>query len=118
MSEEIEIAGIKISQSDWEQTPKSVQALVTVLSERLTHHAQRLGHLEEHLKQNSQNSSQPPSKDGFGKKVKASKPQRKQPNRIQKIAPQRTLYPVEQCQSVHRQLPDLQRSVPQAMEND
>jgi transposase len=99
MSEEIEIAGIKISQREWEKTPKSVQALVTVLSERLTH-------LEERLKQNSQNSSQPPSKDGFGKKVKVSKPHRKKPNRLQKVAPQRGLYPVEQCQSVYSQVPE------------
>jgi hypothetical protein len=68
MSEEIEIAGIKISQNDWEKTLKSLQALVTVLSERLTHHAERLGHLEEYLKQNCENSTQPLSKDGFGKK--------------------------------------------------
>ncbi len=106
MNEEIEIAGLKISQSDWEKTPKSVQALVTVLSERLTHHAERLGHLEEHLKKNSQNSSQSPSQDGFGKKVNASKPKRKKPDRIQKVAPQRVLYPVEQCQAVHSQLPE------------
>jgi transposase len=95
-----------ISQSDWEKTPKSVQALVTVLSERLNHHEERLSHLEERLQQNSQNSSQPPSKDGFGKKVKPTKPQRKKPNRIEKVALQRALYPVEQCQAVHRQLPD------------
>jgi hypothetical protein len=28
MSEEIEIAGVKISQSDWEKTPKSVPELL------------------------------------------------------------------------------------------
>ena len=48
MSTEIEIAGIHISQSDWKATPESVKAVVTVLSERL-------GYIEEQLKQNSQN---------------------------------------------------------------
>jgi hypothetical protein len=34
MSEEIEIAGIKVPQVDWAATPASIQALVVVLSER------------------------------------------------------------------------------------
>jgi transposase len=107
MSEEIEIAGVKISQSDWEKTPKSVQALVTVLSERLLHHEERLTHLEERLKQNSQNSSQPSSKNGFRKKLKPEKTQRKQPSRLQKVEqPKRELYPIEQCQSVYKQVPE------------
>ena len=107
MSEEIEIAGIKISQSEWEKTPKSVQALVTVLSERLIHYEERLTHLEEQLNQNSQNSSQPSSKDGFGEKVKPSKPPRKKARQFQKVEkPQRELYPIEKCQAVHIQVPD------------
>ncbi|ELS02064.1 hypothetical protein Xen7305DRAFT_00017750 [Xenococcus sp. PCC 7305] len=56
MSGEIEIAGIKIAKSDGDATPKSVQAVVTVLSERLAT-------IEEKIKQNSQNSSRPPSSD-------------------------------------------------------
>lgn len=48
MSLEREIAGIKIPQSDWDTTPESVKAVVIVLSERLEH-------IEEQLKQNSQN---------------------------------------------------------------
>ena len=53
MSGEMEIAGIKIAVADWNATPKSVKAVVTVLSERL-------GYIEEQIKQNSQNSSRPP----------------------------------------------------------
>jgi transposase len=107
MSEEIEIAGVRISQSEWEKTPKSVQALVKVLSERLIHYEERLSHLEERLKQNSQNSSQPSSKDGIGKKVKPAKTQRKKPSRFQKVEqPKRELYPIEQCQAVHIQVPE------------
>ena len=65
MSEEIEIeiAGIKVPKADWDATPASIQALVIVLSERLSQ-------LEEKLDQNSRNSSKPPSTDGFGKPAK------------------------------------------------
>jgi transposase len=107
MSEGIEIAGIKISQSDWEKTPRSVQALVTVLSERLIHYEERLTHLEERLNQNSQNSSQPSSKDGFGKKVKPEKTPKKKPSRSQNLeTPKRELYALEECQAVHIQVPE------------
>ncbi len=77
MREEIEIAGIKIPKADWDATPLSVQMLVRVLSERLAQ-------LEEKLGQNSQNSSRPPSSDGFGNKPKAEDKQdkrEKRPNR-------------------------------------
>jgi hypothetical protein len=60
MSAEIDIAGIQVPQSDWAATPESVKAVVTVLSERLAY-------IEEQLKQNSQNSSRPPSSEGFSK---------------------------------------------------
>ncbi|ASC73407.1 hypothetical protein XM38_043740 [Halomicronema hongdechloris C2206] len=56
MSETITIAGIEIPKADWDATPASVQAVVMVLSERLAH-------IEEQLKQNSRNSSRPPSSD-------------------------------------------------------
>jgi transposase len=56
MSETITIAGIEIPKADWEATPASVQAVVMVLSERLSH-------IEEQLKQTSRNSSRPPSSD-------------------------------------------------------
>jgi hypothetical protein len=56
MSDTITIAGIEIPKADWEATPASVQAVVMVLSERLSH-------IEEQLKQTSRNSSRPPSSD-------------------------------------------------------
>jgi transposase len=65
MSEEIEIAGIKVPQVDWAATPASIQALVVVLSERLQQQDDRIRHLEERLNQNSKNSSKPPSSDGL-----------------------------------------------------
>ncbi|NES81981.1 MAG: hypothetical protein F6K63_20045 [Moorea sp. SIO1G6] len=48
MSVEINIPGIQIPLGDWDATPGSVKAVVTVLSERLAY-------IEEQLKQNSQN---------------------------------------------------------------
>ncbi len=74
MNEKIEIAGIKIAQSDWNATPKSVKAVVTVLSERL-------GYIEEQIKQNSQNSSRPPSSDS-GRKPNKSKA-KKEKNKLE-----------------------------------
>ena len=41
MSEEIEIAGIKVPKADWDTTPASIQTLVMVLSERLSHLSKR-----------------------------------------------------------------------------
>jgi hypothetical protein len=45
MSAEINIAGIQIPQSDWDATPESVKAVVTVLSERLVYIEEQLNSL-------------------------------------------------------------------------
>ena len=74
MSEEIEIAGVKVPKADWDVTPASIQALILVLSERLSH-------LEEKLNKNSRNSSKPPSTDGFGKAAKGKGKVKKQPRK-------------------------------------
>ena len=87
MSEDIEIAGIKVPKADWEATPPSIQSLVRVLEERLAQQNERLieqsdqlaklnerlTDLEERLNQTSKNSSKPPSTDGFGQVVKDKK---------------------------------------------
>ncbi len=102
MSEEIEIAGIKIPKADWDATPPSVQALVLVLSERLSQ-------LEEKLNQNSQNSSKPPSSDGFGKPTKG----KSQPKQRKRVTPSkqprqpRKLLPFECCDEVHEVVPEV-----------
>ena len=84
---EIEIGGIRLPRSDWEATPASVQALVATLlatiaqqQEQLDHlnkqvmaMSERLAHLEEQVRQSSQNSSRPPSSEGFGQ---GKRPQR------------------------------------------
>jgi len=101
MSEESAIAGIKVPQADWEATPASIQALVLVLSDRLTQ-------LEEKLHQNSQNSSKPPSTDVFGKPVNGqgpAKPRQRQPRAFQAPRQARQLVAVEACAAVHEVLP-------------
>ena len=104
MSGEIDIIGLKISQSDWEATPESVKAVVKVLSERLAY-------IEEQLQQNSQNSSRPPSSDGFAKpdKSKTQKKKRepkKNPSSGGSSPQTVRLYPIEECIEVHDHVPD------------
>lgn len=103
MSDEIEIAGIRVPKADWDATPASIQMLVRVLSERLLA-------LEEKVNQSSQNSSKPPSTDGFGKDVKAKgkgKGQKAPRKQSGKTAPRevRKLYPAEDCRAVHEVIP-------------
>lgn len=110
MSEEIEIAGIKVPKADWEATPPSIQALIMVLVERLNHQSEqinhlneRLSHLEERLNQTSKNSSKPPSSDGFGQAGKAKKPvkKRQSPGQSTKRPRQaRKLKPSQECDQV------------------
>lgn len=106
MSTEIEIAGIQIPQSDWKATPESVKAVVIVLSERL-------GYIEEQLKQNSQNSSRPPSSDSLANKPDKSKksknkkkPKSKPRNSSSGEKKTERLYPLEACKEVHSHLPE------------
>lgn len=105
MSAKTTIAGIEIPQSDWDATPESVKAVVTVLSERLTH-------IEEQLQQNSRNSSRPPSSDGFGKgdqpptKKKSQKRRKGKPNPGGAAAEGPKPYPLELCHEVHVHVPE------------
>jgi transposase len=84
----IEIGGIWLPRADWEATPASVEALVAALlttiaqqqeqfsqlSAQYAAMSERVSHLEEQVRQTSQNSSRPPSSEGFGK---AKRPPRK-----------------------------------------
>jgi transposase len=64
---------IELSTADWEGTPIAVQQLVLALLAENQELKARLSVIEEQIKQNSQNSSKPPSKDGLGAKPKAKK---------------------------------------------
>ena len=115
MSSEIEIAGIKISQLDWNATPGSIKAVVIVLSERLAY-------IEEQLQQNSQNSSRPPSSDGFVKpekaKVEKQKKSQKKPSNSSSVRKTRKLYPIEACREVHSHVPEKCRHCGEELEGE
>lgn len=110
MSEEIEIAGIKVPKADWEATPPSIRALVIVLNERLEQQDERLRQLEEQLNQNSQNSSKPPSSDGFGQSSgRQKKGKKRQPHRPSKPSPRqaRKLKPSDVCDQIQEVVPSM-----------
>jgi hypothetical protein len=69
MIEAPQIAGIEINPEDWEATPVSIQQFVVYLVGENQGLQARVSQIQEHLRQNSQNSSKPPSQDGFGKKA-------------------------------------------------
>ena len=110
MSTEIEIAGIQIPQSDWKATPESAKAVVTLLNERL-------GYIEEQLKQNSQNSSRPPSSDRLTNSGQSNDKKKKKKSKS-KANPKPTnsssdekktrkrVYPLEACKEVHIHRPE------------
>ncbi len=52
-----------IEAAEWDRTPPSVQAMVTALGQSVAQLQQRVAELEERLRQNSRNSSKPPSSD-------------------------------------------------------
>ena len=62
------VNGIELGAADWSGTPLSVQQLVLSLWSENQALKKRLSLVEEQIKQNSQNSSRPPSGDGFGQK--------------------------------------------------
>ncbi|NJK36470.1 MAG: hypothetical protein HC920_01085 [Oscillatoriales cyanobacterium SM2_3_0] len=106
----------EISQSDWEKTPESVKRLVSNLVERIERLEQQYEELKaenqelkaenqllkERLKQNSKNSSKPPSQyQGKGFKVKEKKRvQKKRGGQPGHEGHERKLYPIEECQRV------------------
>ena len=96
--------GFKFRVADWDATPETVKAVVTVLSERLAY-------IEEQLNQNSQNSSRPPSSDGFGKqdlsKAQKKRKPKKKPSNSSSSSKAPQLYPLESCSEVHSHVPKI-----------
>lgn len=111
----IEIASIELPKADWEATPATVQILVTTLlttiseqQKQLSQLTEQVSHLEEQGKKNSQNSSRPPSSEGFGKATRSKKKPGKRGRGGQQGHPgqSRDLYPIEACTEVINHIPE------------
>lgn len=97
----------EICDADWEKTPESVKRLVKQLVERVGALEERQQHLEEQIRQNSKNSSQPPSQDGtlgFKPKLKAPGQKRRggQPGHAGQA---QKLYAPEECAGIEEHYP-------------
>lgn len=109
MSEEIDLGGIKVPGQDWEATPESIKLVLMFLLEERNQMKLKIESLEERLNKNSQNSSIPPSKDGFGVKAKKKSPGKSlkiQANKQQPVL-ERKVYEAGDCQelTVHEEKP-------------
>lgn len=103
--QEIEIGGICLPRADWEATPASVKAAVSALlasSGQVRELSERVAHLKEQLRQGPDNSSRPPSSEGFGKakKAKVQKGKRGRGAQPGHRGHSRELYPIEACTEV------------------
>ncbi|NEQ44531.1 MAG: IS66 family transposase [Leptolyngbya sp. SIOISBB] len=117
MSEDIEIAGIKVPQADWAATPPSIRTLVLLMSqrlkeqdERIRQQDERIRQLEERLNQTSKNSSKPPSSDGFSQSQGSQKTDQKgKPQRSRQPSPRqvRKLKPRDTCDQVCELMPSV-----------
>ena len=104
----------EIKEADWAQTPESVKRLVRSLLGRIEQVERQYEELKaenallrEQVKQNSQNSSKPPSQDlSKGFKAKEKKPKRKRGAQFGHEGHEQKLYPVEQCQQVEDYYPE------------
>jgi transposase len=106
----------QISPADWERTPLSVRQVLEELSRRvkqLDAEQQQLRGayelLQEQVKVNSSNSSQPPSKDrvkGF-KANRKTKSGKKHGGQVGHEGHERPLYPLEMCEEVIEHYPEI-----------
>lgn len=97
----------EISDADWQSTPESVQQLVGKLMEQIVTLEQRQAHLEELLKRNSKNSSQPPSQDapqGFKPKPKATE-SKKRGGQVGHAGHTVKLYEPQECTTLEEHYP-------------
>lgn len=104
----------EISEADWAQTPESVKQLVRSLLGRIEQLERQYEELKaenallrEQVKQNSQNSSKPPSQDVSKRfKAKEKKPKGKRGAQFGHEGHDPKLYPVEQCQLLEDYYPE------------
>ena len=98
---------IELSTADWERTPIAVQQLVLALVAENQELKARLSVIEEQIKQNSQNSSKPPSKDGFGAKpkVKKAKGERARGGQLGHPGHERNFHELTNNSEIHEHIP-------------
>lgn len=105
----------EISEEDWQRTPERVKQLVINLIRRIEQLEQQYAELKaenellkEQLKQNSQNSSKPPSQDGKkGFKAREKKAgKKKRGGQPGHEGHERALYSPEECQSIEEHYPE------------
>jgi transposase len=123
MSNEIELGGLSVPQSDWEATPECIQQVVVKLLEQLKHQDARIIALEEQQRRNSKNSSHPPSKDGIGSKETEGKEGKQPKKKVFGFKPregkrERELYPPEECQSIQEVKPGVCRVCAEALNGE
>lgn len=97
----------ELSDAEWENTPESVKRLVGQLLERIAALEERQQHLEEQLRQNSKNSSQPPSQDepqGFKPKSEEQRKKRRG-GQVGHQGHQQKLYAPEECADIKEHYP-------------
>jgi transposase len=117
----------KITLEDWECTPPSVRQMVLHVLERLAALEEEVGglrvekaRLREQTRRSSHHSSQPPSSDAPSTPPRPPRRARGRKRGAQPghAAHQRTLYPVEQCRSVHDHHPTQCRACGTALVGD
>ena len=123
MSNEIDLGGQKVPQSDWAATPESIQQVVLKLVEQLKLQNNRITLLEEQQRRNSKNSSQPPSKDEKGSTGTEAKQTKQSKKKVFGFKPrkgkrERELYPPEECQSIQDEKPSVCRVCGEALSGE
>lgn len=107
MEQKPQLDKIELSTADWEGTPIAVQQLVLALLAKNQELKARLSVIEEQIKQNSQNSSKPPSKDGFGAKpkVKKAKGERARGGQLGHPGHERNFHELTENSEIHEHIP-------------
>lgn len=100
------LSKLGIPADEWEQTPASVQMAFQVIYQQGEELKAEVARLREQVERNSNNSSQPPSSDGPGTKIRAKKRKgRKRGGQKGHQGHRRKLAPIEQVNEVVRYKP-------------